>query len=143
VLDDTSEPGSESGIELLERPEPQGQPGTRIPHAWLERLGSRLSTIDLLQGGFVLLTGPDGARWCEAARAAASAMGVSVAAYRIATDGDLLDLEGTALATFGISSSGTILARPDGFVGWRTDALANSSERTLEESLGRILGQPR
>ncbi len=36
-------------IELLERPEAlTGQPGTRVPHLWLERGGQRISTLDLL-----------------------------------------------------------------------------------------------
>lgn len=141
VVDDASGPAPESGVELLARPEPRGEPGARVPHVWLEQRGSRVSTIDLVEDGFVLLTGPDGAPWCDAARAASSMMGVGVAAHRIGTDGDLLDPDGTALASFGISSGGAILVRPDGFVGWRTDALVGSPERTLDEALHGILGR--
>jgi 2-polyprenyl-6-methoxyphenol hydroxylase-like FAD-dependent oxidoreductase len=45
---------------------PTGRPGSRAPHLRLDRDGSRLSTIDLFGRGFVLLAGPDGARWADA-----------------------------------------------------------------------------
>ena len=58
-----------------------GRPGSRAPHLWLERgaagwleqSGGRLSTLDLFGRAFVLLAGPDGAAWCEAAAKAAKA----------------------------------------------------------------------
>ena len=45
----------------------RGQPGTRVPHAWLTLDGQRVSTLDLLGPGFTLLTGRGGARWQAAA----------------------------------------------------------------------------
>nr|WP_218671189.1 FAD-dependent oxidoreductase [Microbispora sp. GKU 823] len=47
---------------------PSGRPGLRAPHVWLEREGTRLSTLDLFTGAFTLLIGPDGAEWAAAAR---------------------------------------------------------------------------
>ena len=38
-----------------------GQPGSRAPHVFLRRGGTRLSTLDLFGGNFVLLTGARGA----------------------------------------------------------------------------------
>src|SRR5260370_19682434 len=46
---------------------PSARPGGRPPHVWLERDGQRLSTIDLLGNGFVLLTRPAGPARREAA----------------------------------------------------------------------------
>ncbi|MGH7094866.1 MAG: FAD-dependent monooxygenase, partial [Stellaceae bacterium] len=54
---------------------PSARPGGRAPHVWLQRDGTRLSTIDLFGKGFVLLAGPEGA-W--------------PAAYGIAVDGAVL-----------------------------------------------------
>ena len=48
------------------------RPGGRAPHVWLERDGARVSTIDLVGKGFVLLTGPKGKAWSQAARRLAS-----------------------------------------------------------------------
>jgi hypothetical protein len=40
-----------------------GEPGTRLPHAWVQRDGERVSTLDLHGGGLLrLITGWDGRR---------------------------------------------------------------------------------
>ena len=44
-------------------------PGGRAPHLWVQRDGERVSTLDVFGGGFVLLTGSDGAAWRAAAEA--------------------------------------------------------------------------
>ncbi|HEX3088858.1 MAG TPA: FAD-dependent monooxygenase, partial [Ilumatobacteraceae bacterium] len=44
-----------------------GLPGTRAPHVDLSSGGKTLSTLDLYVGDFVLMAGPDGAAWAEAA----------------------------------------------------------------------------
>jgi putative polyketide hydroxylase len=55
---------SAAQIELLDEPEQLiGVPGTRVPHLWVERRGERISTLDLLDGRFVLLVGPAGTAW--------------------------------------------------------------------------------
>jgi putative polyketide hydroxylase len=46
-----------------------GQPGTRAPHVWVSKGGVRVSTLDLVQPDWVLLTEDD--RWCSTARLAA------------------------------------------------------------------------
>jgi hypothetical protein len=45
-----------------------GQPGTRAPHIVLERQGKQISTLDLFGSHFVLLIGPEGQNWKDAAR---------------------------------------------------------------------------
>ena len=54
---------TEQEIALLDGEILSGQPGTRVPHLWLERGGQHISTLDLLDGRFILLTGPAGAAW--------------------------------------------------------------------------------
>ena len=58
-----------------------GRPGTRAPHVVLERGDELISTLDLFGNGFVLLAGPDGGGWPEAARAASETAGVEVTAF--------------------------------------------------------------
>jgi putative polyketide hydroxylase len=140
VLDEDTSPSSAAQAELLDKPEQlTGIPGTRLPHFWLEWLRERISTLDLLDGHFVLLVGPAGEPWQRAARGAAALAGVDLAVYRIGVDGDLVDHEGSWQAKLEISAEGAVLVRPDGFVAWRTDALPRSPRGRLEEVLSSIL----
>ncbi len=106
ILGDVSATSEPPGIELLDRPILSGLPGTRVPHLWVERQGQRISTLDLLDGRFVLLTGASGTAWCEAAKMIAGELGIALSAYRIGPDADLLDLENGGPTKMGISSEG-------------------------------------
>lgn len=132
---------SEQEIALLDREALTGQPGTRVPHLWLVRAGQRISTLDLLDGRFVLLTGTGGTAWKRAAAAVAEHLGIALAAYRIGADADLLDLENGWQAKMGVSAEGAVLVRPDGFVAWRTDTRPSSPEPKLRQVLSSILCQ--
>ncbi len=135
VLSEDTIPSSQEEIELLDKPEElTGQPGMRVPHLWLERQGHRISTLDLIDGRFVLLIGPDGTSWQKAARGAAASLGIDMAVY-----GDLLDLENGWQTKMGMSAEGAMLLRPDGFVAWRTRTLPSSPESRLEQVLSSIL----
>jgi hypothetical protein len=110
-----------------------GRPGTRVPHVWGEREGQHISSLDLLGRGFVLLAGAQGAAWCEAARA------LGLEAYRIASDGDLAvaDTEWQQMA--GISETGALLVRPDGFVAWRAVQGIDEPQAELADIMERLL----
>jgi len=107
---------------------PVARPGCRAPHLWLERKGERISTIDLFGHGFVLLAGPAGEDWLQAAR------GLPIAAHRIG--GDLIDPEGGFCVLYGIEPDGAVLVRPDGYVAWRR---RNGPAEPLDRVLGRVL----
>ena len=100
---------------------PTARPGARAPHVWLERDGSRLSTLDLFGHGFVLLTGA-GAAWREAAEGVAMDLGVPLAAFAVGLGGDLGDPDKRWADAYGVGSDGAVLVRPDGHVGWRSSA---------------------
>jgi hypothetical protein len=138
ILSENAAEAAPGEIALLDREELDGQPGTRVPHLWLGRQGQRISTLDLLDGRFILLAGPQGAPWCAAALAAAS-LGIELAAYRIGSNGDLTDLENAAPTRMGLSATGAVLLRPDGFVAWRADTLPSSPESKLAQVLTSIL----
>jgi putative polyketide hydroxylase len=124
---------------LLEPLELNGLPGTRVPHLWVEREGQRISTLDLLDGRFVLLAGPDGTSWGEAAHGAAASLGINLAAYCIGSDGELLDLENGWQTKMGVSAEGAVVVRPDGFVAWRSATLVAGPELRLAQVLATIL----
>jgi hypothetical protein len=135
VADDAAKPEQE--IALLPREELTGEPGTRAPHLWFERQGARISTLDLLDGRFVLLAGPEGMAWCEAMPAAAGRLGIDVAAFRIAAD--LIDTENKWQAKMGVSPEGAVVLRPDGFVAWRSRAVTADPRSTLIQVLSQVL----
>ena len=118
---------------------PGGRPGARAPHAWLERDGTRLSTIDLLGDGFVLLAGADGAAWREAAVAAAGAASVPLKAFVVGPGADLENPDKDWTTLYGVSATGAVLIRPDGHIGWRCRDAGLDPRRELATALARVL----
>jgi hypothetical protein len=116
-----------------------GRPGSRAPHLWLERAGRPVSTIDLFGGSFVVLTGPDGAAWEEAGRAAAGSLpGLDLPVHVVGGEG-LRDPEARFATAYGLSASGAVLVRPDGFVAWRSPALPGDPAASLAGALRAVL----
>jgi 2-polyprenyl-6-methoxyphenol hydroxylase-like FAD-dependent oxidoreductase len=120
---------------------PSARPGSRAPHVWLARDGERLSTIDLFGRNFVLLTGPTGAAWRDAAARPGSPARPALVSYTIGSGGDFTDPEARWQAAYGIESGGAVLVRPDGYVGWRNGGEADDPTGTLEAALDDILGR--
>ena len=141
LLSEDAPPSEPGKSEFLERPAFTGQPGSRVPHFWIERQGQRISTLDLLDGRFVLLTGAGGMAWSEAAAAVAEQLGIRLSAYRIGVDGDVLDPEHRWPETCGVEAEGAVLVRPDGFVAWRSPTVSRTSASLLEQVLNRILAR--
>jgi putative polyketide hydroxylase len=137
----TSESAPADPDSVLRLDEPRGQPGTRVPHAWVVRAGQRVSTLDLLGGGFTLLTGTAGAQWHAGAAAAAAALGIPIDVHRIGTGGDAIDIDGRWAAATEITPEGALLVRPDDFVGWRTDQLPADPGDELRHVVSTILGR--
>ncbi|GCE46277.1 FAD-dependent oxidoreductase [Thermosporothrix hazakensis] len=117
-----------------------GEPGTRAPHIVLQRARERLSTIDLFGRNFVLLAGEEGTPWMTAAGTVANRLGIALDVWQIGPEG-LCDVEGRWYTTYGVSTTGTTLVRPDGFVAWRSSELREQPEQVLLDVLTRILGK--
>jgi putative polyketide hydroxylase len=138
IISEDDSPLAQGEIALLDHEELTGVPGTRIPHIWLDQGSRRISTLDLLDGRFVLLTGSGGKPWTEAALRAAASVGIKLAAYCIGPNGDLRNPENEWTGRMGVSPDGAILVRPDGFVAWRSNYLMPKPEQ-IEGVLSRIL----
>ncbi|GAA2876894.1 FAD-dependent monooxygenase [Streptomyces mexicanus] len=125
-----------------------GEPGTRAPHLWLRRSGTRVSTLDLYERCPVLLSDArSAADWHTAAQRIAQDTGVPLQSYRIGAD-LTYDPQATAgeetappdwARAHGTTSDGAVLVRPDGFVAWRAPAAAPDPEGTLREVLAAVL----
>ncbi|OBA78155.1 FAD-binding protein [Mycobacterium sp. 1164966.3] len=107
----------------------RGQPGTRVPHVWVQHRGERVSTIDLLGTGFTVFTGDD--RWRAAASSVSSALGVPITTHCIQSD--------EWAHVTGLAPEGALLVRPDNFVGWRAELLPSDPESQLRQALSTIL----
>jgi 2-polyprenyl-6-methoxyphenol hydroxylase-like FAD-dependent oxidoreductase len=95
VIDELGDDGS-----VHEHPsESGGRPGSRGPHAWLEREGKRVSTLDLFGCNWVLLAASDD--WT-----APAGVGLHVVPADVA-------------GAYGLGAAGASLVRPDGIVAWR------------------------
>lgn len=115
--------------------------GSRAPHLWLTRGGEQVSTLDLVGGQFLLLTGPDAAGWGAAAESASSALGVPVRVARVGGDG-LTDETGTFLEVYGIEPGGAVLVRPDQIVAWRSAGAQPDPAGVLRSVLSSVLAVP-
>jgi 2-polyprenyl-6-methoxyphenol hydroxylase-like FAD-dependent oxidoreductase len=119
---------------------PTARPGARVPHSWVRSRGEVVSTIDLYDGGFILLTGPDNAGWVKAAHQAREQLRIPLGIFGLGSD--LVPVDETKadlLERYGLESSGALLIRPDGFVGFRSAGEADDAYRALGGALRRIL----
>lgn len=118
--------------------ETRGRPGTRAPHILLERSGEKISSLDLFGGNFVLLAGPEERGWKESGRDAAKHLGLNLDVYQIGSDG-LTDPSGVFADAYGISRSGAVIVRPDGFAAWRAKTAEGASPATVRDALAALL----
>jgi putative polyketide hydroxylase len=117
-----------------------GQPGTRAAHVVLERQGKSHSTLDLFGSHFVLLVGPNGQNWLDAARRTIDVLHhLPLDVYRIGGEaGDFIDAGSTFCDTYGITPTGAVIVRPDGFIGWRSQGVGENAQE-LEQTLTEVL----
>lgn len=119
-----------------------GRPGTRVPHLWVQRHGQRLSTLDLCSKGFAILAA-DGAgdTWRRAAEKTADSLNIDLAVYTVGASGDLVDANNQWLYLAGLSATGALLVRPDGFVAWRAYAQPEALAEKLSQVMRRLLSR--
>jgi putative polyketide hydroxylase len=119
---------------------PDGRPGSRAPHAWLEIGGQRISTLDLFGQGFALLTAGATGAW----RNAASCLAVTTQAVPLAVrsvGSRVADIEGSFTTRYGLEDGGAVLVRPDGVVAWRTARLPADPAAALARAVATALGR--
>jgi putative polyketide hydroxylase len=122
---------------------PTARPGARAPHSWVLSKGETISTIDLYDGGFILLTGPDNAGWTKAADQLREQLQIPLRAIGLGSN--LLPVDETVaelLQRYELLTSGALLIRPDGFVGFRSAGGVDDEHQVLSDALHQILDLP-
>lgn len=111
----------------------QGQPGTHAAHLMLRHEGNPVSTLDLIGSHFVLFMGPDGQHWKEAAQTVKDVLHIPLDSYQVGAEtGDLIDAENRFCDVYGITTTGAVLVRPDGFIGWRSKGAEENKQETQQ-----------
>jgi hypothetical protein len=114
-------------------------PGARAPHVEVRHDGRRVSTLDLFDGRFPLLTGPAGVDWRCAAEVLAAA-GLPVTALSAGLD---LHDDGPLRRRYGLDTCGAVLVRPDGHCGPALPALDAGHLTALTGAVDAVLGTAR
>lgn len=123
--------------------ESAGAPGTRAPHHVLMRDGREISTHDLFDVNFVMLGAPDADAWAKAARMAVETAQVPIDFHRIGRADGFGDVTGGFCSAYGLSSTGAVLVRPDGFVAWRAvNDDAASADAVIDALTAALLPGP-
>jgi 2-polyprenyl-6-methoxyphenol hydroxylase-like FAD-dependent oxidoreductase len=120
---------------------PDARPGMRAPHAWLTVVDQRISTLDLFGDEMVLLTSGEGPGW-RAAAADVVAGGLDVPLNVQVVGGELRDVDGAFVATYGLEDGGAVLIRPDGIVVWRSRRAPTDRRAELAAAIATALGRP-
>jgi putative polyketide hydroxylase len=112
-----------------------GQPGTRAPHLRLLADVGNLSTLDLFQRGWVLLSADE--RWAAAIPGTTATLGPDVTFVHVGSDAKLADPDGFQTA-YGTGPDGASLIRPDGYIAWRITSLPADPTAALTTALGQV-----
>ncbi len=119
--------------------QPSSCPGARLPHAWLEKDRTAVSTLDVTgRGRFTVLTGIGGTGW-RTAVARLAAAGLPIDCASIGPGEDYEDPFGDWASARGTEDDGALLVRPDHVIAWRQCERANDCASALRDVLARIM----
>lgn len=109
---------------------PSTIPGHQVPHAWLRKGETTISTRDLARRDrYVLLAQNDGWLKAESRWVHVEIIG--------GDGGEWTDKDGTWASVCGVGRDGAVLARPDRIVAWRSKKLDDEALARLNGFLGR------
>lgn len=114
---------------------PSTLPGSRAPHYMLYRDDKPVSTLELFERSFVILSSDRNPDWHNAALAIKTC---PLKSYRVGIHGELQDPENQWAKMYEISEQGAVLVRPDGHVAWRSREAVKDAAHSLREVLRKM-----
>ena len=130
--------GTDAGLPPAANPDQwAGQPGTRVPHVWVQRAGERVSTIDLFTRHLTLISADP--RWIEAARQHGEELGITIVTWQVDRDVSF-PAERDFTMSFGVGNQGAALVRPDAIVAWRSHDAVTNTTQTLRKIIQQVAG---
>ncbi|MFD8963969.1 FAD-dependent monooxygenase [Streptomyces sp. NPDC059568] len=114
--------------------------GRRAPHLWLRSEGEHRSILDILDGHFTLLYGPEGQDWQTAATHIGEHLQLPLKTVQVpSADCDVDPREFARL--YRMAPGGALLVRPDGHIAWTHDEADPGFHTPLmTDALRRTLG---
>jgi 2-polyprenyl-6-methoxyphenol hydroxylase-like FAD-dependent oxidoreductase len=108
-----------------------GQPGTHLPHFWVERDGERFSSLAVVgQNSWTLISASE-----DWGKVVLSVNGKSRSAIRsVRLDEQLKVFRGA----FSVSETGAALIRPDGYIAWKIEEMPSGPFGVLVEVLSQV-----
>ncbi|CAI7574929.1 unnamed protein product [Penicillium manginii] len=129
--------GTDGGLPRAMKPDEwNGQPGTLSPHIWVAKDGERVPLLDLLDHEGWTLISESGA-WSGVVASVAKESSISLRALRFGHDVELVRQQDFQDA-FGVSHTGAVLIRPDGYISWRVRELPSNPAGILDEVLATV-----
>ncbi|MBO9200993.1 MULTISPECIES: FAD-dependent monooxygenase [Niastella] len=113
-----------------------GQPGTRIPHVWLQKGPQPVSTLDLATKHLTLISDEAGLTWELAAKEVAEQLQIPLRVHIIHQEDPAY---GPWKEISRMQAGEVMLVRPDGFVAWRQTLSTANAAALLKEALKKLL----
>ncbi|KAJ6064374.1 hypothetical protein N7499_013054 [Penicillium canescens] len=108
-----------------------GQPGTHLPHFWVERGGKRVSILDVIgQKSWTLISASE--EWETVLLGVNERSRNTIRSVRV--DDQLKGFQ----QAFSVCENGAALIRPDGYIAWRSNGMPSNAVDVLREVLGQV-----
>ena len=128
--------GAGEDLPLVKRPDEwNGQPGTRALHVWLNKNGERISSHDLFQKDWVLIT--ENKNWCSTFQKVTQKTQVKGTCVLLGED-IVPEIIEDFRRTYGIGPTGASLIRPDGYVACRWEDIPAAHEQIFEAAFRQV-----
>ncbi|KAJ6088818.1 hypothetical protein N7486_009372 [Penicillium sp. IBT 16267x] len=116
----------------------KGQPGTHLPHFWVDMDGVRVPILDVVGSDWTLISAST--TWSDAVSDVNERSSVKIRSVCVGRD-VLLSGDVDIQMLLGISGNGAVLVRPDGYIAWRSVEMQVDAGKILGSALSQVAFQ--